>query len=458
MASGGTYVNDELQRTELVRELCDDLQQQAGPHVYMINGEWGSGKTFFLRLCEQQLEESSKARPHVVQFNAWRDSYLKNPLLDLTYCLSAAISRESTRSLRRHARTAARQMMLSVNSVVAGKTLGLVNIRGLLGISNPWRDADQHLSNFKNDLEDIARRRKLILLIDELDRCEPLYALQVMEQVHHIFEVPNVNVVLAINQHAFEQSIQQMYGPDYDAERYIRRFVHTVLQLPNPPTRSITELIKKRVITPVGTTDPILKEVWDPYRMLTVAVSSPGRSIRDTDDAVRLMQDISDEILSLYEQRNLSLQHLSIEQFISYAGLLIALRLISPQSYKLLVQQPTSGLPVWHNMQDHLNGWFGHMYTDHVMMNNLWIVCAYLISLGGTASTGGVPKVDSSALDSKTSRSPFDEKQHADLRQEVVKLRGIERATGSRAATTPSKIELPIRKWASIIDKGMPLT
>ena len=280
-----------------------------------------------------------------------------------------------------------------------------------------------------------------------------------MEQVHHVFEVPNVKVVLAINQRALEQSIQQMYGPDYDAERYIRRFVHEVLQLPAPPTGSVTEFIKKRVVA--ASSDPTkatLDEIWDPYRILTVAISSPGRSMRDTDIIVRLMSEISAEIEEQYDNRRPSVQHLSYEQFTSCAALLIALRLISPQSYRLLVQQPTRGLQVWQDLQDHLSAWFDHMYTDPTMMNDLWILCAYLIAIGGTGATNGSPTVDDSALGTKKTRSPFRNNEHAELKLEVVKLRGGTASTGPNAGQVASEIELPIRTWAAVIDRRMPLT
>lgn len=418
----------------------------------------GFRKTVFLKLCEQRLKQAGLGGPRVIQFNAWREGYLKNPLLDLTYCISAAIRTHSTRSLRRHARVAARQIILSVNAAVTSKTWGIVNVRTLFGNNNPWITAQRHILDFQKDLEEVARKHKLVLLIDELDQCEPLYALQVMDQVHHVFEVPNVKVVLAINQHALEQSIQQMYGSDYDAGRYIRRFIHEALQLPNPPTRSIAAFIKKRITASSSTNAAYLEEMWDPYRIFTVAISSPGRNVRDADIAVRIMQDILADLVNQHAGRRENLEHLSLEQFAAFASMLIALRLISPGSYKLLVQQPSSGLQVWHDLQDHLDGWFGYTHTDSEMMNYLWILCAHLIALGGTGATNGVPTVDRSALDATRTRSPFREEEHAELKSEVVKLRTGSVNAGLSAGSIPHMIKLPIRRWSSIIDRGMPLT
>ena len=65
----------------------------------------------------------------------------------------------------------------------------------------------------------------LIVIIDELDRCHPSYALELLATVRHLFNVDGVvKIVLAINRAELAHSVQSIYGPDFSADRYLRRF------------------------------------------------------------------------------------------------------------------------------------------------------------------------------------------------------------------------------------------
>ncbi len=76
---------------------------------------------------------------------------------------------------------------------------------------------------------------RLVVLVDELDRCRPAHALDLIETVRHLFAVEGVVVVLAVNREELCHSIQSLYGADFDADRYLRRFADLACILP-PPT------------------------------------------------------------------------------------------------------------------------------------------------------------------------------------------------------------------------------
>ena len=74
----------------------------------------------------------------------------------------------------------------------------------------------------------------LIVAIDELDRCRPSYAIELLEVAKHLFAVDHVVFVLAVNCEQLAHSVKALYGNDFDAEGYLRRFFDVDCQLPEP--------------------------------------------------------------------------------------------------------------------------------------------------------------------------------------------------------------------------------
>ena len=68
--------------------------------------------------------------------------------------------------------------------------------------------------------------RKLIIVVDELDRCRPDYALSLLEIIKHFFSVPGISFVLGANLHELENSVRARYGAGIDAQTYLQKFIH----------------------------------------------------------------------------------------------------------------------------------------------------------------------------------------------------------------------------------------
>ena len=77
---------------------------------------------------------------------------------------------------------------------------------------------------------------RFVVVIDELDRCRPDYAVRFMETVKHVFEVEHVTFVVAANSTELAHAMRGVYGSEFDSERYLERFFDIRLQLP-PGTR-----------------------------------------------------------------------------------------------------------------------------------------------------------------------------------------------------------------------------
>ena len=122
----------------------------------------------------------------------------------------------------------------------------------------------------------------LIVVIDELDRCRPDYALEIIEVIKHFFAVSHVHFVLGVNLHALENSVKARYGPEIDASAYLQKFLSFTLSLPDHigdqvRTRSIIAYAKT-IGSKMDTPPVILKEACE---QLNVLAETNNISIRD---------------------------------------------------------------------------------------------------------------------------------------------------------------------------------
>lgn len=82
-------------------------------------------------------------------------------------------------------------------------------------------DKPTAMRDFRKTLEDFAKKSPLIIVIDELDRCRPDYALSVLEIIKHFFSLPGIHFVFGVNLEALENSVRCRYGPGIDAHGYL---------------------------------------------------------------------------------------------------------------------------------------------------------------------------------------------------------------------------------------------
>jgi hypothetical protein len=73
--------------------------------------------------------------------------------------------------------------------------------------------------------------KPLTMIIDELDRCRPIFALEILERIKHFFAVPHVHFVLGAHLQQLQNSVKAAYGADIDAQAYLQKFIQLTLHL-----------------------------------------------------------------------------------------------------------------------------------------------------------------------------------------------------------------------------------
>ena len=105
-------------------------------------------------------------------------------------------------------------------------------------------EAQESLQSFRTTLQDTANTLAqnnnglpLVIVIDELDRCRPSYAVDLLEVAKHLFSVDHIVFVLAVNRSELAHSVCALYGNSFDGPDYLKRFFDLDFRLPNPSRR-----------------------------------------------------------------------------------------------------------------------------------------------------------------------------------------------------------------------------
>ena len=80
-----------------------------------------------------------------------------------------------------------------------------------------------------------------MIFIDELDRCNPSFAVQLLEQVKHYLVDERITFVFSVNLNQLQHTIKHHYGTEFDACRYLDRFFDLRIALPPADINSFYE-------------------------------------------------------------------------------------------------------------------------------------------------------------------------------------------------------------------------
>lgn len=73
---------------------------------------------------------------------------------------------------------------------------------------------------------------RLIIFIDELDRCKPDYAIRLLERIKHYFDDERITFVFSVNLTQLQWTVKSYYGNSFDATGYLEKFFDLLFTLP----------------------------------------------------------------------------------------------------------------------------------------------------------------------------------------------------------------------------------
>jgi predicted KAP-like P-loop ATPase len=244
------------------------------PLVIALDGQWGSGKTTFLKMWAGELRKQSYP---VVFFDAFANDYMSDAFLAIAGQIIALAEEKKksdspqTKEFVIKAKRAGKVLLRSSLKIgLKAATLGALDGDELDGVT---KDLIKDIAKEASDLEDkyigelLTRqaqekdaieqfksalgqlseslaeetqtgensaqklKKPLVFIVDELDRCRPDFALSLLERIKHFFLVDNVHVVIGVNFQQLYSSVRLCYGHDVDADYYLQKFFHLKLEI-----------------------------------------------------------------------------------------------------------------------------------------------------------------------------------------------------------------------------------
>ena len=333
------WTDDMLDRAQIAAKLTNLIRDQSAQFAISIHGYWGTGKTFMLKRWQKDLENQDfKA----IYFNAWEDDFCDDPLLAIIGQLSYHFKEGTLRTIADRVRGAALPLVWRNALGILNKTTGLTldtdqaEQRNLIDEYLYQRatkdDLRKNLAEMSAEVA-IETGHPLVFIIDELDRCRPTFAIELLERVKHIFDVSNMVFVFGINRDELCSSLKSIYGA-IDTDVYLRRFFDMEFTLPEVDSEVFGRHLMQRFglgeffgELSKNASNSVHSEEFGVLAYYFPALwGRLGLSLRDIDYCVRLIALVG---------RNLELRNFMHPWLL---GLLISLKLKNLAMYRQFIQ------------------------------------------------------------------------------------------------------------------------
>lgn len=262
------YVKDTIGRNEDLFYFVRMLSELNGGSAVALNGAWGSGKTFFVKQAKMLIDihnpnsdidvdslskdeiDSIKAiyekhnvnsekyempRMATVYYDAWKYDDTKDPLLSLLYCIMCRFGDSVPENKIALVKNFAKKSVPFLSQLA--ESITGIDVKQILEAIKNFADASEDTLKEEKKYESLNNRinkflnnvvlddeAKLIIFVDELDRCNPQYAVKLLERIKHYFNHEKIVFVISYNKMELQHSIKTLYGAEFSADKYLERF------------------------------------------------------------------------------------------------------------------------------------------------------------------------------------------------------------------------------------------
>lgn len=171
------------------------------------------------------------------------------------------------------------------------------------------------LSNFRTFISNIALNHsngnKIVFIIDELDRCRPDFALELLEKIKHLFSVQGITFLLVMNRSQLEESVKSRYGAGIDSSTYLQKFINVWVSLSRFDSNNRKDyggVFAEYCLKKMTVNDPILNT--DAFSLLTELIKYNKPSFRNIERMLTyfaIIENIRDSKMIQYYQSMMAL-------------------------------------------------------------------------------------------------------------------------------------------------------
>ena len=278
-----------------------------------LDGRWGSGKTFFVKQSvlminannpvsdmdddtriqitralnlQKREKDASESFDVAVYYDAWENDNDIDPILSIVYEIVKQLGINYSFKDNDAFMQAGSVLEVITNRNITGMIENLKSSDPLKKIKEE-KDLQEKIKAFFTELLE-ERGNRLIVFIDELDRCKPSYAVQLLERIKHYLSDGRITFVFSVNLSELQHTIRRYYGNMFDASRYLDRFFNLRISLPPADktafygelglnSLNLLEKVSKQVI---NTYNMELREAVRFYRQVKTSAYEPTHQNR----------------------------------------------------------------------------------------------------------------------------------------------------------------------------------
>lgn len=296
------FKGDDLNRKAEILEITPIITASAPRAVMAIDAPWGTGKTAFVKMWAKHLNNEGGV---ALYFNAWETDFELDPLIPFMGEMDKELSKRKKgktkekwvskwESAQGTLKTALPALAGAFVQRVAGNEFVDV-AKQLAGEAfNNYGENISELEKFREALRqfvDSTDTKRVVVFVDELDRCRPDYAVKVLERIKHLFEETGLMFILALDREQLCHSIKGLYGAGLDADIYLRRFIDFNYTMLKPDMSAfLKSLVKDLGMTAIfnkrATNPELASEKTHFLDALALLAQACGFSLRDMEHLV----------------------------------------------------------------------------------------------------------------------------------------------------------------------------
>jgi len=251
------FHSDCLERKDFVTNISNVLVNSSGDTVYSLEASFGAGKTVLNHRIKSYIDKNHKRTHNVILLDAREGDFYENPFIPIIEGISKSFSTFTSKDVK-NALEIINKEALSFCFKKGWEALKLAEprleqaekgfklLKKLQNKQEEKRKEEQEVfseysklkdakNNFIEGLKQLSKKKKIIIIIDELDRCKPDYAIIMLETIKHFFGVEGITFVFSINKEQLNNSVKCIYGIEKEGfDNYIRKFIDFSFTMPEP--------------------------------------------------------------------------------------------------------------------------------------------------------------------------------------------------------------------------------
>lgn len=271
--------NNTYNRRDDIKDFVESLDMIEGNTFISLDARWGEGKTFYVRQIEKTLEYAVKKKwgdpeditelkPYFektkldtidlkqsylpIYYNSWLYDNHTDPLMSLLYVIVKKCAQKFDTGIKKKSikdKLCALMSSISVKYEDVEVSVDVEKIKSAFSkddILDEILVAEEIRNLVKSIFDEVIVENvdKLIIFIDELDRCRPSYAIEMLERIKHYFDDDRIIFIVSVNKEQLIHTISKYYGVGFDSTGYLNKFFDLNVHMPTIEQSRLFDLHK----------------------------------------------------------------------------------------------------------------------------------------------------------------------------------------------------------------------